>query len=118
MKQRAANNPYNIRFTQSQFGPDYLFTITGGDLVTGPHIGAVATAYWQDDELRVVCNELPTHREGDLARETALLAARKLGSTCTVVCGIHIDDATSEQIAEIVQYVRSGFNNLLEVKHA
>jgi len=106
-------NPYNITFTKAQLGRDYLFTITGGESMSGAHIGAVAVAFWQGEEVLVKCSELPSHKEGELARETALLAAKQLKCTCTVVCGIHIDNATHEQIAEIVEYVRSGFNNLL-----
>lgn len=115
MSIESSTNPYNIAFTVQRIGRDYLFTISGGQIDSGPHIGAVAVAFWAGGELKIETLELPSHKEGELAHESALLAAEKLTATCTVICGIHIDQATDEQINEIVQYVRKGFKNLLEV---
>lgn len=115
MSTKPSTNPYNIAFTVQRIGRDYLFTISGGQLDGGPHIGAVAVAFWEAGRLMVETIELPSHKEGELAQECATLAAEKLTTTCTVICGIHIDQASSEQIKEIVQYVRKGFRNLLEV---
>lgn len=115
MSTKSNTNPYNIAFTIQRIGRDYLFTISGGELDSGPHIGAVSVAFWEAEVLDVKTFELPNHKEGELAQECARLAAKKLATTCTVICGIHIDEATSEQINEIIQYVRKGFKNLLEV---
>jgi len=95
------NNPYNIEIKEIQMGSDYLFVITGGMA----HIGATATAYWVDDELNCQLIELPHHKEGELARNCAVHAAKALNCTVTIAIGIHIDNATKEQINEIVTYV-------------
>jgi hypothetical protein len=115
MYAKSSTNPYNIAFTVQRIGHDYLFVISGGELDGGPHIGAVAVAYRDKGELKADTMGLPGHKESELTRESALLAATKLETTCTVICGIHIDQATNEQISEIVEYVRSCFYNLLEV---
>lgn len=96
------NNPYNIQINAYPMGNDFTFLITGGVA----HIGAVATAYWENDNIQVNVIELPHHKEGELAKECAILASRLLECTVAVSMGIHIDNATKEQITEIVDYVR------------
>lgn len=83
-------------------GTDLAVLITGGRA----HIGAVATAYAEGDGIKVETHQLPGHREGELAAEMAGLAASSLDCTVTVAMGIHLDNATREEIDEIVGTVR------------
>lgn len=56
---------------------------------------------------------MPHHKEGELAFECAELAAKTLNCTCTVIIGIHIDNATSKDINNIINFVRQEMNNKL-----
>lgn len=105
------NNSYNIQIKAYPMGNDFAFLITGGVA----HIGAVATAYWENDNIQVKVIELPHHKEGELAKECAILASRLLQCTISVSMGIHIDNATKEQITEIVDYVRLEMTNKINI---
>lgn len=94
--------PCNIKLKHILIGQDNLFLITGGV----EHIGAVATAYWDKEEMHISLKELPHHKEGELACECAELATKTLNCTCTVVMGIHIDNASDEDIDNIIRFVR------------
>jgi hypothetical protein len=94
--------PIRIRLRTVPVGTDLAVLITGGR----EHIGAVATAYREGDRVKVETHVLPGHREGDLAAEMARLAALSLKCTVTVAMGIHQDEATREEIDEIVRTVR------------
>lgn len=88
-------------------GRDIAFSVTGGDA----HIGAVATAYADSGDsgvrgVRVELQELPGHREGELAAELAGKAARRLGTTVTVLAGIHVNRPTRDEITAVVAEAR------------
>ncbi|MHA7963807.1 prenylated flavin chaperone LpdD [Paenibacillus sp. CAU 1782] len=84
-------------------GKDIAFLITGGDA----HIGASATAYWnREGEVVSTIQQLPGHREGELAEELAVMAASRLGVTVNVLAGIHVESPTREEIADIVEETR------------
>ena len=94
--------PIRIRLRAVPMGDDLALLISGGR----EHIGAVATAYREGDGVKVETHVLPGHREGELAAETARLAALSLNCTVTVAMGIHQDEATREEIDHIVGTVR------------
>jgi hypothetical protein len=50
---------------------------------------------------------VPGHKEDQLVRETALTLARALRTTVTVSVGIHIDDASADDIALLVATTRT-----------
>jgi gallate decarboxylase subunit D len=83
----------------TRLGRDFLFTVTGGEA----HIGAVSTAYFTGGDWIVVTQELPGHKEGPLSARLALTGARTLNATVTVVAGIHIPQASKEDIAQAVE---------------
>ncbi|WP_339061412.1 hypothetical protein [Tepidibacillus marianensis] len=102
-------NRFNIQIKQYNLGKDLVIHVTGG----AAHIGAVATAYFDEDQLHVELLQLPHHKEGELAEEFAELAARKLRSTVTVLMGIHIDHATKEDIQNIIEEVKIGMEEVV-----
>lgn len=104
-------NPYNIELKYVPIGKDNFFLITGGT----EHIGAIATAYWNEKQLHISLKELPHHKEGELAKECAELAAKALNSTCTIIMGIHIDNASKEDIDSIISFVRKEMRIKLNV---
>lgn len=95
-------NRYNIEVRPLAMGRDYVFLLGGGDV----HVGAAATAYVHNGEAQVAVHAVPAHREGELAAELAQTAALRLGATVTVVAGIHIDNASGDDIVRIIEDAR------------
>ena len=95
-----------IRLELRPVGRDLLLLITGGEA----HVGAAAIAAPGADpgEGEVHVAVLPPHKEGPLARECAALLSEAAGCTVCAVGGIHQDDITREEIAEILANVREG----------
>ncbi|MCR5814415.1 MAG: hypothetical protein K6G15_07985 [Desulfovibrio sp.] len=76
-------------------GRDLLITIFGG----AAHIGAVAVA----EKAQVRLHQCQGHREGEIAQSMAKTLAMACNCTVCVVCGIHYDKITKEEIALVLQ---------------
>lgn len=103
--------PYKISATIFEQGSDLILCISGG---TKSHIGAVAIA--EPDELNSATASIFSfrgHREDLLAREAALKFAREKKCRVVSIVGIHIDNASREQI-EILQKNFRELLNLIE----
>ncbi|MFV9510269.1 hypothetical protein [Tepidibacillus sp. LV47] len=103
-------NPYQIQIRHDFMGDDLVILVTGGVA----HIGAVATAYIDNDQVHVEVTELPHHKEGELAKEFAELLARSLHRSVSVLMGIHIDNATKKDIQQIVDYVQKAIKETIK----
>lgn len=88
-------------------GKDCCLLVYGGD---APHIGAVAVA--QRTRRHVDPNQFATtpsligisgHKEYDLAKDLAVRACDALEKTVVCTCGIHVDQATKEEIQIIIR---------------
>lgn len=90
-------------------GEDIIFIVTGGKA----HIGAVATAYYDESCISTSCKQLPHHKEGELAEKMAKSAAIKLKVNVTVIVGIHIDNATYAQIVTLIDIAKNKFEEIL-----
>lgn len=84
-----------LRLRALTLGHDIVILLDGGDT---PHIGATALA-GPGYTARSLC--LPHHREDDLARRVANTLTQRLGRAVSVVCGIHVDAITKEEIADV-----------------
>jgi len=105
MKQQsfeAGEGVYRIEAAVLICGRDISVAICGGDT---PHIGAVALASPRmslaDKErtsasASVIC--VTGHKEDELARSAALQLAARFCCQVVVIAGIHIDDATADDI--------------------
>jgi hypothetical protein len=78
-------------------GEDVILMLGGGT----EHVGAVALAVHTGDGISVETVSAPGHKEGTIVRALANRAAERLRKNVMVVCGIHIDDAKRDEIAEI-----------------
>ena len=78
-----------------QTGGDFLVTVLGGEA----HIGAVAVA--EKDSVRT--HQCQGHREGEIAQKMAQSLAKAGACTVCVVCGIHYDKISREEIAQVLQ---------------
>ncbi len=84
-----------LEITAVPMGPDICVTIIGG----AGHIGAVTAVSPQTDARTTAFG---THKE---FRVTEMVAARlkaRLNCTAAAVCGIHFDDITKEEIADVL----------------
>lgn len=95
---QAARQRIKITLTSHWQGPDILIRITGG----AGHIGAVALA----DAVNCQSQQMPGHREGPLACNTAKYLANALQCKVAVVCGIHYNDITTEEIEVVLHLVQ------------
>lgn len=76
-------------------GKDLLVTVTGGE---SPHIGAAALAFLENGAPTILPLQVPGHRERELACFCAEALCRAAECTVLVLCGIHIDKASWEEI--------------------
>lgn len=98
-----------IKLTLKAFwaGADLVLIMAGGD---APHIGAVAVAVPRpslDDPLVTSSTTsiiaLTGHKDDELAKPLAAEGARRLGRPVVAVVGVHIENATALQIAEVAE---------------
>ena len=88
-------------------GPeDVVVELTGGDR---PHIGAVALAQLRPslknpDEMSATTSVLTCfgHPADDLARGMASRIAKQAKKNTVVICGIHLDDISEEEIRDVL----------------
>lgn len=105
---------YRIEARVVRCGRDVTITIGGG---THPHVGAVSVAISQPslkDAARRSATasvmSVPGHKEDEIARSAALQLARALDATVVVSAGLHVDDATPEEIQTLV----ANFKDLID----
>lgn len=93
-------------------GKDINICIGGG---IAPHIGASSLAVprpslKKNNEISasasVIC--VTNHKEDQIARQAALRFAGSFNAHVSVSCGLHIDDATEDEISEL-------YNNFLQI---
>ncbi|SDZ01710.1 hypothetical protein SAMN05421736_10594 [Evansella caseinilytica] len=99
-----------IRCEISHVGEDDLIIVTGG---TKPHIGAVVISTWEDNEAKIVSHGLPHHKEEALFIELAKVWSNTFQKTVIVSGGIHIDNASKEQIESLVDETWERFFHLM-----
>lgn len=99
---KVGKTPYTVEANIIQCGRDLNICIAGGDTY---HIGAAALAIPRPSladarqtsaSVSVFC--VTGHKEDELARNTALLLASQLNTRVIVTCGLHIDNATTQDI--------------------
>jgi hypothetical protein len=86
---------YRIELECLQIGNDRLFIITSAK---EGHIGAVTLA--EKKGLQTLSKQ--GHRDDIVSQSVAEILHRALGEDIVVVCGIHIDHATKEEIETLV----------------
>lgn len=107
-----------ISLEASWLGNDLNISISGGDK---GHIGAVAVAQARpslsDPMITSASTSVITicgHKEDRLACEIAEKAATEINGVVSVACGIHIGDATGEQIDAIISSVKQLLEQLIQ----
>lgn len=106
--------PHRVECLAVPCGRDLVVICGGG---TSYHTGAVAVGWAHlalKDPARITSSAsvvtLTGHKEDLLARSAALRLSRALVCTVTVAVGIHVDDATSDEIDQLT----TSFNGCVE----
>ena len=98
---------YPIRCSVTRLDSGVHVLLTGG---CRSHIGAVSLAEpGQQAETKV----FPGHKDQFISAPWAERLAEKTGQRACVVCGIHYDGATKEQIGEILRQMEGMLEELL-----
>ncbi|MEA5091546.1 hypothetical protein SDC9_35313 [bioreactor metagenome] len=99
------SNPYKISATVTLCGTDVAVIIGGGEK---PHVGAVGLASPRPSlkdasmisaSVSVIC--VLGHKDDMLAREAALFLSSKFNINVVVSVGLHLDNATKEDIEKL-----------------
>ncbi len=80
-----------------KIGEDYLVLIHGGEK---SHIGGLALSVKGSPPIAF---SLPQHKDYLVAVKAASMLSRDLGATCLVVAGIHVENASKEEIEILVK---------------
>ena len=103
--------------TAQATGDGVVITLTGGD---HPHVGAVGVGIprhsLRDPRTLSASSSVLTitgHKDDELAKPMAELIARRLGQVAVVAVGLHVDQATPEEIAIVSEHARQATMHLL-----
>lgn len=92
-------------------------TITGGEK---PHVGGVAVSVPRKSlrDNRISCDTwitpVPGHKDTEVAAPFAQMICLQTGKTVAVVAGIHIENATDQEIARLVENSMEAARLLIE----
>lgn len=99
---------YPIRCAATRLDSGIHVLLTGG---CRSHIGAISTAEpGQTPETSV----FPGHKDQFISEPWAMRLAEQTGQRACVVCGIHYDNATGEQIGAILKETEKLLESLLQ----
>lgn len=99
--------PIRCQAVKLDYGMQIL--LIGG---TRTHVGAVSTGL---PGQKPVTEVLPGHKEHYISEHWAKTLADVLGEPACVVCGIHYDDATGEEIQQILALTQELLSKLTEM---
>ena len=92
----AGEGRYTVRLESHNVGKDMLIVITGGE---EEHIGS-ATLIEERGHLQTMIKK--GHKDHVISEKMANIIYDTIGKDLLVVCGIHIDDVTKEEIDILV----------------
>lgn len=81
-------------------GGEYLITLTGG---SRRHVGSISVAEWSEEGAALHKLLLPSHRDDVVSDAWAGRLCRLCHAKVTVVCGIHYDAVSKDEISQIVR---------------
>lgn len=89
--------PAHLRIDVTRLGKDLLVTLVGGRA----HVGAVALGGFNQRAYASVL-AVPDHRDDLIAKEAACRISKEFNCNCVVIVGIHVSNASGDQINEII----------------
>ncbi|MFN7251780.1 MAG: hypothetical protein ACK4M9_13415 [Anaerobacillus sp.] len=94
----------------NRVGTDNVIVVSGG---TAPHIGAVVIASYEQSGVEIVSYGFEHHKEEDLFADLAKVWCNTFQEKTVILGGIHIDNATKEQIESLVNETWDKFFHLM-----
>ena len=107
----AGEGRYSVRLQSHKVGNDRLVMITGGEK---EHIGS-ATLIEAKGHLQTISKK--GHKDHVVSERMANIIYDKTGKDLLVVCGIHIDNASKEEIDLLVDNAQTCVNIFLRRKN-
>lgn len=109
---------YEIQVAAVKCGDDWNVTICGG---SRHHVGAVAIACKKTPDGTVLKHKATVssfsvldHKDDIVARKMSVFLADRMNTTVTVTAGIHIDDATIEELIMLQENCVKACEELIE----
>jgi hypothetical protein len=104
-------NKYQVKLETHMLGEDLLVVLTGGQR---PHCGAVALAVPYKQTASCSLLSMPQHKDGDLAKPLDERIAKRTGKNVVLVAGLHVDNATPDDIQMLVDNSEKEVERFLE----
>lgn len=108
---------YLVEASAIYLGKDISICIGGG---TKPHIGAVSLAVYEPvrNSATVSTVTVHTHRDDAVAAYFAKIISREMKCTVSVSAGLHVDDATDDDIRKLWEKAKECCTCLIEALKA
>ena len=100
-----------ITVTAAPAGQDWNVTVLGG---CAPHVGSVSLAEYQNGAVTLRTLTRETHKDQIVGDRFARVLAEQAKRTVCVSCGIHYDNASPEQLQQIVAAAETLLTQLCE----
>jgi hypothetical protein len=104
-------NRLEVSLDTYEMGNDIVLILKGGEK---HHIGAVAMAIPYKETASTSLISAYGHKDGEIAKPLAEKIAKKLKKTIVLVAGLHIDNATKEDIQRLIEKSNQVVDEFLE----
>ncbi|MFX1496710.1 MAG: proteasome assembly chaperone 4 family protein [Promethearchaeota archaeon] len=104
-------NNWRVNLDSFEIGDDLLLTLTGGNK---PHIGAIALAIPYKQTSSASLLSVYGHKDGEIAKPIAEKVSKKLHKNVVVIVGIHLDNATENDIKNLIDNSYSEVDKFLD----
>ena len=92
-------NKWKVDLNSFEMGDDLVLMLTGGNK---PHVGAVALAIPYKQTSSASLLSVYGHKDGEIAKPLAEKVSKEIKKTVIVIVGIHLDNATNEDIQKFI----------------
>ncbi|MFW9946583.1 MAG: hypothetical protein ACFFBZ_12970 [Promethearchaeota archaeon] len=92
-------NKWKVDLNSFEMGDGLVLMLTGGNK---PHIGAVALAIPYKQTSSASLLSVYGHKDGEIAKPIAEKVSKVIRKTIVVIVGIHLDNATKEDIQQFI----------------
>jgi hypothetical protein len=104
-------NRCKVELKSFKMGDDLVLMLTGGNK---PHIGAAALAIPYKQTSSASLLTVYGHKDGEIAKPLAEKVSKKIKKTVVVIVGIHLDNATLNDINMFIKNSNKEVDTFLE----